>query len=111
MISGTVWQIPVMPPPKHTVLVATTTATATTTSASTTMQDTDHMHAMNFTGILCKGTLKPSSSRLKHTADASSSTQTCHTLLVRDNNHVHGRAQHHAHGQDVRSIHGGIREH
>ena len=30
--SGAVWQIPVMPPPKHTVLAATTTAPATTIS-------------------------------------------------------------------------------
>jgi hypothetical protein len=42
--SGAVWQIPVMPPPKHTVLAATTTAPATTTLASTTMQDVDRMH-------------------------------------------------------------------
>jgi hypothetical protein len=45
--SCAVWQIPVMPLPKHTVLAATTTAPATTTLASTTMQDVDRMHEVS----------------------------------------------------------------
>ena len=49
--SGTVWQIPVMPPPKHTVLAATTTASATTTLASTTMQDVERIHEV----LCCAG--------------------------------------------------------
>jgi hypothetical protein len=40
---GSVWQIPVMPSTKHTVLAATTTP-ATTTLTSTTMQDVELMH-------------------------------------------------------------------
>jgi hypothetical protein len=42
--SGAVWQIPVILPPKHIVLAATTTTPATTTSVSTTMQDVECMH-------------------------------------------------------------------
>ena len=42
--SGDVWQIPVMPPTKHTVLEVTTTTPATTTLASTTMQDVERMN-------------------------------------------------------------------
>ncbi len=49
--SGTVWQIPVMPPPKHTVLAATTTAPVTTTLASTTMQDVERLHEV----LCCAG--------------------------------------------------------
>ena len=49
--SSDVWQIPVMPPPKHTVLAVTTTASATTTLASTTMQDVERMHEV----LCCSG--------------------------------------------------------
>ena len=49
--SSDVWQIPVMPPPKHTVLAVTTTASATTTLASTTMQDVERMHEV----LCCAG--------------------------------------------------------
>jgi hypothetical protein len=45
------WQIPVIPPSKHTVLAATTTAPATTTLALTTMQDVERMHEV----LCCAG--------------------------------------------------------
>ena len=50
--NGVVWQIPVMPPPKHTVLAATTIAPETTISESTNMQDVDRMHEV----LCCAGT-------------------------------------------------------
>jgi hypothetical protein len=49
--SGSVWQIPVMPTPKHTVLAATTTAPVITTLTSTTMQDVASMHEV----LCCEG--------------------------------------------------------
>jgi hypothetical protein len=52
IMSGAVWQIPVMPLPKHTVLAATTTAPVTTTLASNNMQDVDRMHEV----LCCSGT-------------------------------------------------------
>jgi hypothetical protein len=50
--SGAVWQIPVLPPPKHTVLAATTNAPTNTTSPSDTMRDVRHMHEV----LCCAGT-------------------------------------------------------
>jgi hypothetical protein len=49
---GAVWQIPVLPPPKHTVLAATTNAPTNTTSPSDTMRDVRHMHEV----LCCAGT-------------------------------------------------------
>ena len=49
--NGAVWQIPVLPPRKHTALAATTTAPATKTSASN-KQDVERMHEV----LCCAGT-------------------------------------------------------
>jgi hypothetical protein len=49
--SCAVWQIPVMPLTKHTVLAANTTVPVTTTLASTTMQDLESMHEV----LCCEG--------------------------------------------------------
>jgi hypothetical protein len=50
--SGAVWQIPVMQPPKHTVLAATTTAhVATTCLVSITIQDIERIHEV----LCCAG--------------------------------------------------------
>ncbi len=49
--NGAVWQIPVLPPRKHTVLAATTTAPATKTLASS-KQDVERMHEV----LCCAGT-------------------------------------------------------
>jgi hypothetical protein len=50
--SGAVWQIPVMSPPKHTVLAATTTAPTNITPPLDNMRDVEHMHEM----LCCAGT-------------------------------------------------------
>ncbi len=49
--NGAVWQIPVLPPRRHTALAATTTAPATKTSASN-KQDVERMHEV----LCCAGT-------------------------------------------------------
>ena len=49
--NGAVWQIPVLPPRKHTALAATTTAPATKTSAPN-KQDVERMHEV----LCCAGT-------------------------------------------------------
>jgi hypothetical protein len=50
--SGAVWQIPVMSPPKHTVLAATTTAPMNITPQLDNMRDVEHMHKV----LCCAGT-------------------------------------------------------
>jgi hypothetical protein len=50
--SGAVWQIPVMSPPKHTVLAATTTAPTNVTPPLDNMRDVEHMHEV----LCCAGT-------------------------------------------------------
>jgi len=50
--SGAVWQIPVMSPPKHTVLAATTTAPTNVTPSLDNMRDVEHMHEV----LCCAGT-------------------------------------------------------
>jgi hypothetical protein len=50
--SGAVWQIPVLPPPKHTVLAATTTAPTNVTPPLDNMRDVEHMHEV----LCCAGT-------------------------------------------------------
>jgi hypothetical protein len=50
--NGAVWQIPVLPPRKHTVIAATTTSPASKTLASNNRQDVDRMHEV----LCCAGT-------------------------------------------------------
>jgi hypothetical protein len=76
--SSAVWQIPVMSPPKHTVLAATTTAPTNVAPSLDNMWDVEHMHEV----LCCAGT----------------------TSMLRYYDHYHGTGFGKAHKADVRKF-------